>query len=78
MEKEKRLFRSRKDKIFGGLCGGIAKYFDIDSVIVRLIWVAFIFTGGWTILAYIIGWIIVPREPEICRPRAKTETEKES
>ena len=58
---EKRLYRSTKDKILGGLCGGIANYFNIDPVIIRLIFVAVMFLGGWAVLAYIIGWIIVPK-----------------
>jgi phage shock protein C len=59
---KKRLYRSTKDKILGGLCGGIANYFNIDPVIIRLIFVAVMFLGGWAVLAYIIGWIIVPKE----------------
>lgn len=58
----KRLYRSNKQKIIGGVCGGIAEYFNIDPVLVRLIFVFIMFTGGWALLAYIIGWIIVPKE----------------
>lgn len=81
---EKRLYRSTKDKILGGLCGGIANYFNIDPVIIRLIFVAVMFLGGWAVLAYIIGWIIVPKEtatpnvePEPVQPEpVQPETEE--
>ena len=56
----KQLFRSRKNKLIGGVCGGLAEYFDIDPVIVRVIFI--ITTIGWGLgfVAYIILWIIVP------------------
>ena len=59
----KRLYRSNKDKILGGVCGGLAEYFDVDPVIVRLIWVLAALMGGAGILAYIIAWIIIPKRP---------------
>ena len=59
----KRLYRSKKDKIIGGVCGGIAEYFGIDPVIVRVIAVVLAFMGGSGILAYIIAWIIIPQNP---------------
>lgn len=59
----KRLYRSRTDKMLGGLCAGLAKYFDLDPTLVRL-GVAFgALWAGTGVLAYIIGWIIVPEEP---------------
>jgi len=65
-EPVKRLYRSGKDKILGGVCGGLAEHLRVDPVIIRLIWVvaAFIppFWGG-AILLYIIAWIIIPRNP---------------
>ncbi len=59
----KRLYRSRKNRMLGGVCGGIAEYFEIDPVIVRLIAVALFFVGGSAILAYIIALIVIPYEP---------------
>ncbi|OYD13813.1 hypothetical protein CH333_09760 [candidate division WOR-3 bacterium JGI_Cruoil_03_44_89] len=56
----KRLYRSKKDKIIGGVCGGIGEYFDIDPVLVRILWLLFTFLGGAGILAYIIAWVAVP------------------
>ena len=59
----KRLYRSRKNRMLGGVCGGIAEYFEIDPVIIRLVAVALFFVGGSALLAYIIALIIIPYEP---------------
>lgn len=56
---EKKLYRSRTDRMVAGICGGIANYFNIDPVIVRVIWLLAIF-GGAGIIIYIIAWIIIP------------------
>ncbi len=59
----KRLYRSGRDKILGGVCGGIAEYFRVDPTLVRLLWVLFSLAGGAGVLFYIIAWIIIPRNP---------------
>ena len=59
----KKLYRSRQNRMLGGVCGGIAEYFAIDPVIVRVVAVAFFFMGGSALLAYVIGLIIIPNEP---------------
>ena len=59
---ERRLYRSRSDRMIGGVCGGLARYFDIDPTIVRIIAVLLIFANGIGILAYIILAIVVPLE----------------
>jgi len=59
----KRLYRSTQNKILGGVCGGIAEYFNIDPVIVRLIWVLLSLAFGAGIIAYIIAWLIIPKKP---------------
>ena len=56
----KRLYRSKENKIIGGVCGGIAEYFSIDPVIIRLLWVLMVLGYGFGVLAYIIAWIIIP------------------
>ncbi len=61
----KRLYRSQKEKMVGGVCGGLAIYFDIDPVIVRILFVVAVFMGGSGILAYILCWIIIPGEPVV-------------
>lgn len=60
---DKRLYRSRNQVILGGVCGGIAEYFDIDVTIVRLIWALIALVGGSGVLLYIIAWIVVPENP---------------
>lgn len=55
----KRLYRSRSNRILTGLCGGIGDYFDIDPVLVRLVW---LIIPGLNLLVYIIGSIVVPEE----------------
>ncbi len=59
---QKRLYRSRTDRIVWGVCGGLAKYFDIDPIIIRIIFVIMVLAGGAGILAYIILAIVVPLE----------------
>lgn len=59
----KRLYRSRIDKTIAGVCGGIAEYFKIDPVWVRLISILLIFLDGIGIIAYIVLWILVPENP---------------
>jgi len=71
-----RLYRASKDRIFGGVCGGIGKYFDIDPVIIRLIWLLFALCAGFAIFIYIIAWIIIPNEPLEIKPE-KPIKEKE-
>lgn len=58
----KRLYRSRIDRMVFGVCGGLGSYFDIDPVLIRVIFVLSIFFGGIGILAYIILAIVVPLE----------------
>jgi phage shock protein C len=60
-----RLTRSRTDKIIAGVCGGIANYFKIDPVFVRLAFVLLVLLKGSGILIYIIAWIIMPLESEV-------------
>lgn len=56
----KRLYRSKTDRVLGGVCGGIAEYLGIDPVVVRLIWVIASLFWGVGILAYILAWLIIP------------------
>lgn len=71
----KKLYRSRKDYMIGGVCGGIAEYFDIDSTLVRLLAVLAVFLGGGGIIAYIIAWIIIPKNPDQVSDKAFEERE---
>jgi len=69
---EKRLYRSRSNRMIWGICGGLAEYFDIDPTIVRIIAVLLLLAKGVGILAYIILAIVVPLE------KSKAETPKET
>ena len=55
----KRLYRSRDRKI-GGVCGGIAEYFNVDPTLIRLLWVIFALTYGSGLLAYFSCWAVIP------------------
>lgn len=59
---KKKWYRSRKDKMIGGVAGGLAEYFEVDPTIVRILFVVGLFLGAG-FLAYILLWIIVPEEP---------------
>jgi phage shock protein C len=59
----KRLYRSRRDRMIGGVCGGLGEYLGIDPTIVRLLFSLFGLGGGSAILAYLILLIVVPEEP---------------
>lgn len=61
-KKIKKIYRSKKNRVIAGVCGGIGEYFNIDPALVRLLWVIFAIAGGSGILAYIIAWIIIPEE----------------
>jgi phage shock protein PspC (stress-responsive transcriptional regulator) len=63
MTTTKRLTRSRRDKKIAGICGGLAEYFGIDPVIPRLIWVILALGAGIGVFAYLICWIVIPKEP---------------
>ena len=60
----KRLYRSRNERKIWGVCGGIAKYFDVDPTIIRLIAVLSLFFACTGILVYIILAIVMPLEPQ--------------
>ncbi len=63
METPKKLYRSRKNKILAGVCGGIAEYFNQDPTIIRIIF-AILFLGfGIGLLAYIVAWVLIPVNP---------------
>ena len=60
---KKRLYRSNRDTMLGGVCGGIAEYFDVDPTFIRLGWILFCAVGGSGIIAYIIAAIVIPQDP---------------
>lgn len=61
---EKKLYKSREDKKICGVCGGLAKYLEMDATILRLIAAALVIFCGVGLLAYIIAALIIPFAPE--------------
>ncbi|MFC1800732.1 PspC domain-containing protein [Nanoarchaeota archaeon] len=61
---KKRLYKSKKNRVIAGVCGGIGEYFDVDPVLIRLIFVFLaVFTGFVPgILFYITAWLIMPEK----------------
>ncbi len=58
-----KLYRSRTDRVFAGVCGGLAEYFDVDPVVVRILFVLMVLFGGTGIVLYIAAIFIVPNKP---------------
>ena len=65
-EAPRRLYRVTSDKRIAGVCSGLARYFEVDVTLVRLLVVAgTLFSGGLGLLAYIVAWIVMPRENQV-------------
>lgn len=60
---KKKLYRSNLDKKIGGVCGGIAEYFDVDSSLIRILAVILLLSTEFGLLSYLIIWAIVPSKP---------------
>ena len=60
---KKRLYRSRKDKMLAGICGGLAEYFAVDPSLVRIACVLLCLYAGTGLLVYIRAAIIIPEDP---------------
>jgi len=61
--KEKKLYRQLNDKVIGGVCSGLAEYFEIDTVLMRVLFVISFFLGLMGFWVYLILWIIIPKAP---------------
>jgi phage shock protein C len=62
--KTRRLYRSRTDRKLAGVCGGLAQYFNIDAILMRVLFVVLALLGGPGLVIYLMLWIVVPEEPE--------------
>lgn len=71
----KRLNRSRKNSIIGGVCGGLGEYFMLDPVLIRLVWLILIMFGGMGLLLYLIAWVIIPiqKQDQVTEEKDKEE-----
>ena len=57
----KRLYRSKNERILGGVCAGLGEHFDIDPTVIRLVWaVITVLSIGTGVLVYIIAWLLIP------------------
>lgn len=61
---EKRFYLSQTDKKIGGVCGGLAEYFAVDSLLVRIGFLVLFLGWGVGLLAYILLWILAPKSPQ--------------
>jgi len=59
----RKLYRSQTDQVIAGVCGGLAEHFDIDPVIIRVVFILLAFFGGGGVLIYFILWIALPKKP---------------
>lgn len=62
METTKKLTKSRDDSVIAGVAGGLAEYFNVDSTLVRLLFVVFAMAGGPGLMVYILLWLIMPSD----------------
>lgn len=60
---QKRIMRSRKERMIGGVCGGVAEHFNVDATLVRLIFVLITLVDGIGLLAYLVLWLVMPEAP---------------
>ena len=58
----KKLYRKSNSRVIGGVCAGLGDYFNIDKVLIRLIWALTVVFAGVGILAYLIAWIVIPED----------------
>lgn len=75
---QKKLYRSRSDRMLFGVCGGVADYLGIDSTIVRLLWAASAFFALFGLWAYIVAALLIPEEPARTRKPAKKTAKKKA
>ena len=59
-EARRRVYRSRANRMIGGVCGGFAQYLNVDPIIIRIVWAIAVVWGGVGVIAYILSWIIIP------------------
>jgi phage shock protein C len=74
---DKKIFRSIDDYMIAGVCGGLAKYFKIDSSLIRIIFVLLALSGGSGVLIYFVLWLVVPKETGVEKEINREEKIKE-
>lgn len=64
MSNPKKLYRSIKNRIFAGVCAGLADYCSVDPNIMRIAFILLLFFGGLPLIVYLVIWLIVPEETD--------------
>ena len=72
----KKLYRSCSSRVVAGICGGLGQYFDVDPVLIRLLFVISIIAGGLGVIVYFISWLVIPNDPK-CETENFNEEVKE-
>ena len=67
----KRFYKSRKDKVIDGVCGGLAEYLGADSTLIRILWLLSLLLHGLGFIAYLLAMILVPVNPQHKKPKVK-------
>lgn len=62
-EQPKKLYRSRQERMIGGVAGGLGEYLNVDPTLMRLAFVILTFFGGSGIPIYLIMWLVIPESP---------------
>ena len=60
MEEPRKLYRSRSQRMLGGVCGGLAEYFNVDTTLIRVLFLVLAVFGGTGLVIYVVMWLIVP------------------
>ena len=60
MEEPRKLYRSRNQRMLGGVCGGLAEYFNVDTTLIRVLFLVLAVFGGTGLVIYVVMWLIVP------------------
>jgi phage shock protein C len=63
MDASRKLYRSKTNRQIAGVCGGLAEYFNVDAILIRVLFVLLAVLGGSGLVLYVAMWIIVPKEP---------------
>ena len=72
----KKYYLSTTDQLIGGVCGGLAEYFDLDSTLVRVIMFILILCGSIGLWIYLITWLVAPKRPAGSSPGTHSEKYK--
>ena len=75
---KKRIYRSETERVIGGVCGGLGDYLGIDPTWIRILFVLSIFASGVGVIAYVIGWIVIPSQRQVLLSTQISEADGEN